>query len=265
MDVYKDRVEVLRRRLQDMESAVVAFSGGVDSSVLVVLAHDVLRGQMIAATAISPGLPRNDVELIVKFCAERKIPHRFVRTNEFEDQAFISNPEDRCYHCKRHLYDSLVSLCDEHGLRYVIEGTNASDLEGHRPGYLASSENPRVITPLVDAGLTKDDVRRLASELALPTANKPAAACLSSRVPAGTELEPGLLRRIDAAEDALRGVGVGQARLRHHGELARIEVDERDMGICLEHRLELIRRIRGLGWRFVTLDLAGYRTGGMNK
>lgn len=262
-DKVEQRVGNLTRRLRNLESAVVALSGGVDSSVLAVLAHEVLGPRMVAATALSPSTPRQDRLAAENLCRARGIPHRLVESQEFGDEAFLSNPEDRCYHCKRHLALALVALADALGLNAVVEGTNASDLKGHRPGHRAAEEHPRVVTPLVEAGMTKDDVRELARSLGLATADRPSSACLSSRIPTGTRLVPELLRRIDAAEECLREMGAGQVRLRHHGEIVRVEVDPQEMGIVVERREEVVRRLREFGWTFVTLDLIGYRTGGM--
>lgn len=252
----------MRRHLGNLGGAVVAFSGGVDSSVLVVLAHRLLGDKVLAATAVSPSLPNSDRSTVTQFCSEHGIPHRFVETGEFQDPAFLSNPIDRCYHCKHHLYDRLIQLADEVGFESVVEGTNASDLAEHRPGYMASCQRKRVDTPLIQAGMTKEDVRRLAKELGLTTADKPATACLASRVPLGVELTPELMHRIDAAEDVLRAMGMGQVRVRHHGDVARIEVNQADMKRCLDLRQEIAARLTQVGWRFITLDLLGYRTSG---
>ncbi len=253
------KVNALERRLQQMESAVVAFSGGVDSSVLLAMAERVLPGRLLAATASSASFPMADGEAVVRFCVERGIEHRFVQTHEFEDPSFTANPADRCYHCKRHLYAAFVAEADRRGYRYVIEGTNASDLLGHRPGNRASRENERIATPLIDAGLTKADVRVLARELGLPTADKPAAACLASRVPTGEPITEALLRRIDCAEDVVRSCGIRQVRVRHQGDTARIEVGRDELGICIERCAEIVAKVREEGWRYVTLDLEGYR------
>lgn len=260
-DTYVEKVRTLRRRLQDLESAVVAFSGGVDSSVLVALTHEGLGHRMIAATAVSASLPSGDRAAAERLCKERGIPQRCVDSKEFDDAAFLANPDDRCYHCKRHLYARLIALADELGFRAVVEGTNASDLTGHRPGHRASRENARVATPLIDVGMTKEEVRRLARELCLPTADKPASACLSSRVPTGVALTPALLGRIDAAEESLRACGASQVRVRHHGDVARIEVDPEDLPLILDRRSAITETLLGLGWNFVALDLVGYRTG----
>jgi pyridinium-3,5-biscarboxylic acid mononucleotide sulfurtransferase len=260
---YIDRVQKLRRHLEGLGGAVVAFSGGVDSALLVSLAHEILGSRMLAATAASASLPELDRELITNFCTENSIPHRFIETCEFSDPKFINNPEDRCYHCKSHLYDGMISLADELNLPTIIEGTNASDLSGHRPGHGASKERERVSTPLVHAGLTKDDVRKLARERSLPQADKPSAACLASRIPTGQALTPELMCRIDRAEQVLKSAGVGQVRVRHHGNIARVEVDPQDIALCFENREMIVAKLKKLGWQFITIDLVGYRTGGM--
>ncbi len=262
---YEDRVEILGRHLEGLSGAVVAFSGGVDSAVLVSLAHELLGNRMIAATAASPSFPSSDEKLVINFCKEKGIPHRFIKTCEFDDPKFNKNPKNRCYHCKSHLYDGMISLADELNFSVVIEGTNASDLSGHRPGHGASMERSRVATPLVDAALTKEDVRRLARERNLPQADKPAAACLASRIPTGEPLTPEMMRRIDSAEQALRELGVGQVRVRHHGDIARIELDLEDFKLCTHNREKIVEKFTELGWRFITIDLMGYRIGGMEK
>lgn len=262
MDTFEGKSALLRRRLRETESAVVAFSGGVDSSVLAAAAHEELAHRMIAVTAVSPSLPESDRVFAAQFCAKLGIPHRFVETDEFEDPDFRMNPENRCYYCKHSLYEKLVSVADEIAFKYVLEGTNASDLGGHRPGWRASRENPRVLTLLIETGFTKEDVRQLAREMNLPTADKPSAACLASRVPAGELLTGELMRRIDRAEDILREMGVGQVRVRHNGIIARIEVLPCDFGICIERRGEILEKFAKLGWKKTVMDLKGYQTGG---
>lgn len=259
------KIEQLTRRLRSLESAVVAFSGGVDSSVLLAVAREALGERMIAVTAVSPSLPECDRKVVEEFCARHGARHRYVETSEMSDPDYSSNPENRCYFCKMHLLSTLSGIADELGFKYVVEGTNESDLTGHRPGQRASSESERVVTPLIEVGFTKSDVRDAARLLGLATAEKPAAACLASRVPTGVRITSELLRRIDKAEDAIRAVGAKQVRVRHHGDLARIEIGRDDMGSCLERGEEIVERLKELGWKFVTIDLSGYRTGGMRE
>ncbi len=259
---YNNRVAQLRRRLGELPSAVVAFSGGVDSAVLAVLAHQELKENMCAATALSPSIPSRDRLIAVGFCRERGIPHFLIETNEFEDSNYTANPKERCFYCKRALYESFEKLAGEKGFKYIIEGTNASDLKGHRPGYRASLERRNVVTPLIDAALTKEDVRRLARELKLSVADKPSSACLSSRIPFGEKLTAGLLRKIDDAEELIRSCGLTQVRVRHHGDVARIEIAPSEFMQCLEHREKIEDGLKKLGYKFAALDIAGYRTGG---
>jgi uncharacterized protein len=242
--------------------ACLCFSGGVDSAVLAVIAHQELKDKMCAVTAVSPSLPSRDRLTAVSLCREMKIPHALIETDEFENAGYTSNPEDRCFHCKRALYTALERLAGEKGLKYIVEGTNASDLEGHRPGHLASAQRKDVATPLIDAAMTKGDVRRLARELSLSVADKPSSACLSSRVPQGERLSADLLKRIDEAEEFIRSCGMTQVRVRHHGDVARIEIAPAEFTLCLENRDRISAALKEQGYKFVTLDVTGYRTGG---
>lgn len=259
---YTNKVASIRRRLHELPSAVVAFSGGVDSAVLVTLAHEELKDKMCAATAVSPSLPSRDRLIAMSFCREKKIPHILVETNEFEDPQYILNPKDRCFYCKKALYRSLSKLADDKGFLFIVEGTNASDLSGHRPGYKASLAMKNVTTPLIDAGMTKDDVRRLARELHLAIADKPSSACLSSRIPEGIAINPQFLKRVDDAEEMIRACGMSQVRVRHHNDLARIEILPNEFVTFFEHREKIHKSLQKLGYKFVTLDAVGYRTGG---
>ncbi|MFH1873579.1 MAG: ATP-dependent sacrificial sulfur transferase LarE [Pseudomonadota bacterium] len=256
------KTEKLKRRLQELESAVVAFSGGVDSAVLVVIAAQVLKDKMCAATAVSPSLPTVDKQSALKLCQERNIKHFWFETNEFAKPEFTANSENRCYYCKKTLYECLWQKAEPLGYKFIIEGTNASDLKGHRPGALASRENPHVVTPLIDCEFTKEEVRELAGNLAIEVAQKPASACLSSRIPFGSQLTPDLMKKIDQAEEIVRKYGFTQIRVRDHGNLARLELKSAEFQLALACHQKLVVELQNLGYNFVTLDLKGYRTGG---
>jgi uncharacterized protein len=260
MNDLNKKERLLRRRFRELESAVVAFSGGVDSAVLTKVAHEELGESMIAVTAISPSVPQNDSEIASNFCTLHGIPHQTVVTEEFSDERYVKNPADRCYYCKSALYNSLIGTAEKMLFNVVAEGTNASDLSGHRPGNRASEERNNVVTPLIECGFTKKDVRALARNLGLgDIAEKPATACLSSRIPTGFHLDPEVLGRVDMAEEVLRSLGIFKVRVRHHGEIARIEVAEADMETALKNRDKICDSLKTLGYRYITLDLNGYR------
>jgi len=259
-----EKIESLVRRLRSLESAVVAFSGGVDSTLLLVCARTALGVHAVAVTAASPSYPDHELGAAREFCEGRGIEHLVVETDELADPRYAANPPDRCYYCKRALIRRFLEVADGRGLRYMIEGTNASDLGGHRPGHGAARECERVVMPLVEENFTKDDVRAALRELGVDAWEMPSAACLASRVPSGTPITEELLRRIGDAEKVVRAMGPTQVRVRHHGEIARIEVEAKDAGFVVERRAEIARALRGLGWKFVALDLDGYRTGSIS-
>lgn len=261
-DHTKEHLKKLAEYFDELGSAAIAFSGGVDSAVLLSIAHERLKSKAVAVTANSASVPSRDLKAARDFCAKRGIVHEIVETDEFKDHNYLSNPENRCYFCKLSIFDNIRKAADKRGLKFIIEGTNASELTGHRPGFQAKKDRKDIATPFADLGLTKDDVRALARELKLEVAEKPSTACLSSRIPTGVRIEPEVLRRIDIAENFLMDLGVKQVRVRHHDTLARIESDANGMNICVEHGKEICDKMRALGWKNVTLDLEGYRTGG---
>ena len=252
--------------LQRAGRLLVAFSGGVDSSYLAWAAHQALGEDSLAVTADSASYPRSHREMAARVVADFHIPHRFVSTLEMESEAYRQNAPDRCYHCKTELFDVLDELREELGFATVAYGVNTDDTGDFRPGHRAADEHG-VLSPFLDVGLAKEEIRALSRRAGLPTAELPASACLSSRLPYGTEVTPERLAQVDEGEERLRALGFSQVRLRHHGMLARVEVDPSELARALDP--EMARRItaaiKPLGFRWVSLDLDGYRTGSLNE
>lgn len=251
--------------LQGMEGVLVAFSGGVDSTLVTRAAADVLPGRCLAVTAVSPSLPRRERDEAARLAARIGAAHRFIETAELHDPRYAANPVNRCYFCKTELYDRLLPLAAAEGYPWVADGANTDDLREFRPGRQAARERG-VRSPLVEAGLGKGEIRAISRALGLPTWDKPAMACLASRVPTGFPITIEGLGRIEAAEGALRDLGFRQVRVRHHGTMARIEVGRGELPRFLGGGLaeEVAARLKDLGYREVTVDPEGYRPGGAN-
>jgi uncharacterized protein len=245
-------------------SALVCFSGGVDSTLLLRVAHDVLGERCVALTAVSITMAASERSAARDLAAGIGARLEVVESHELERPGFAQNPTDRCYHCKAELLEIARPRADALALREVLIGTNLDDLGDHRPGLAAANERG-ARHPLVDAGLTKADVRALSRELGLPTWDKPQLACLSSRFPYGTEITPERLRQVDGFEDALRALGFRQLRVRYHGDVARLEIDIADMPRALETREAIVKAGRTHGFTFVALDLAGFASGSLNQ
>ena len=253
----------LQATIEDLGAAVIAYSGGVDSAVLAAEAHAVLGDRALAVTAVSPSLARHERAAAADLARGFGWNHIEVRTAELHRPEYLRNAPDRCYWCKTELFEVLAPIALERGAAVCV-GTNADDLSDHRPGLRAAREQ-EVRAPLAEVALTKAEVRAVAGELGLPTADKPASPCLASRVAYGIEVTEERLDRIDRAEEVVRALGVAELRVRDHGDLARIEVPPEHIDRVIAARRDIERALRELGYVYVTVDLAGFRSGAMNE
>jgi uncharacterized protein len=255
----------LRDRLCELGRLAIAYSGGVDSTLLLKVAVDTLGPEnVLAITADSPVTTAAERERAAAMAQSMGAQHLIVPSSEFDEPDFVANPPDRCYVCKHIRFSQLRELAEARGFVHLADGTNVDDAGDYRPG-LRAAEELGVLSPLRDAGLGKADIRQISRALGLPTADLPSFACLASRVPYGTPLSEATLRRIEAGEQVLAGLGLRQYRLRDHGDVARIEVPPDQIPAVAERRSEVTAALKGLGYRYVALDLEGYRTGSMNE
>jgi len=258
------KLDVLRASLGAMDSALVAYSGGVDSSLVAFLAAKVLGAKALAVTSGSASLKRSDLSLAKRLAEEWGMRHRVIVTDELSKPDYRANPVNRCFHCKTSLYTALADIARQEGFAEILNGTNIDDLGDHRPGLIAA-EDFAVRSPLVEAGLDKAGVRALAAHLGLDNADKPQSACLSSRFPYGASINAERLAQVERAEERLARLGFVEFRVRHHEDVARLEIGAGELGRALELRDTLQAEIQACGYRFVALDLGAFRSGSLNE
>lgn len=256
----------LESRIGKLESALVAFSGGIDSTLVLAVASKVLGKKVLAITAESDSVPERELQTARHLAQILKVKHKIIRTEEMSSPNYLKNPTNRCYYCKSELYGKLSGVAAEHKLASILNGINLDDLGDHRPGIIAAKD-AGVISPLVESEFNKQDVRDLAREMGLPNWQKPALACLSSRIPYGEPITTKKLSMIEQAEEALLAEGFKQVRVRHHGDTARIELPKRNISDLFKNSLfeKINHRLQKIGFKYVTVDLKGYRSGSLNE
>jgi len=264
--ISMQKLDRLKDVLLRLERVLVAYSGGVDSTLLLKVSRDVLGNEVVAVTTSSRTYPDRELEEAKEIAKMLGVRHVIIETHELENDNFASNPPDRCYYCKNELFSRLWQIAREFRLNYVLDGSNSDDVNDYRPGARAAQEHG-VRSPLREVGLTKNEIRALSREMNLPTWDKPPAACLASRFPYGSRITPEKLSQVEKAENVIRAVGIKQVRVRHHGNTARIEVPPADfrklLNTCTSG--QIVQEMKRLGYDYVTLDLEGYRTGSMNE
>ncbi|ABY93491.1 MAG: ExsB family protein [Caldanaerobacter subterraneus] len=267
IEIIKEKLRKLQEYLLKLDNALIAFSGGVDSTFLAKVSYDVLGNRVLAVTATSPMHPKSELKEAVELAKKIGIPHLVVEFNDIlEIEEFRKNPLNRCYICKSNLFSRFKAIAEEKGFKYILEGTNADDVSDFRPGRRALKELG-ILSPLLECGIKKEEIRILSKELGLPTWGKPSYACLASRIPYGEEITYDKLSMVEKAEEDLRDLGFSGFRVRYHGDVARIELPKEQMETIFEEgiREEVVKRIKNAGFKYVTMDLEGYRTGSLNE
>ncbi|OIO33907.1 MAG: TIGR00268 family protein [Candidatus Omnitrophica bacterium CG1_02_40_15] len=261
------KIEKLAGILKKMGRVVVAFSGGVDSSFLLKIAKDTLQdGNVMAVTAVSETYTSSELKQAKRFAKNLGTRHKIIFTDELKNKNFTKNPIDRCYYCKKELFSKLAEIAKKQGFNYVLDASNTNDAKDYRPGSIAKKEL-KVRSPLTEADFSKDDIRKYSAKLKLETADMPSMACMASRFPYGEKINKEALRKIEAAEDFIKRQGVSQIRVRCHNNIARIEVEKEDIKRFVNKKFcdKITKRLKQLGFRYITLDLEGYRSGSLNE
>ena len=259
-----NKLDKLKDILKSLDSVVIAFSGGVDSTLLSKVAYEVLGDKSLAVTAKSETYTKSELEDAIELAKKIGIKHEVIETSELDIPEFSHNPVDRCYYCKKELLTKLKEFAKSNGFKNVVDGANVDDVGDYRPGMRAVAEL-NVRSPLKEAQLTKAEIRELSKHYGLPSWDKPSAACLASRFPYGTEITAERLDTVGDAEAFIKSFGIIQLRVRYHDQIARIEVSEKDMENLLKNRDQIVKKLKEFGFSYVTMDLQGYRTGSMNE
>jgi uncharacterized protein len=260
----QEKLKQLQQFLLNLNSCAIAYSGGVDSTFLIKVAYDTLGKNALAVTATSSTYPQRELADAKQFAEEIGIPHMIIESEELDISEFSGNSLDRCYYCKKELFQKIQQIAKDHRLNAVLDGSNADDTFDYRPGARARNELG-VRSPLKEVGFTKQEIRDLSASLHLKSSEKPAFACLASRFPYGVKITKERLKQIEAAEEYLFSLGIRQCRVRFHDPIARIEVLPEDISTILTHAQKIIKRFKTLGFTYITLDLQGYRTGSLNE
>lgn len=260
----KEKLEHLKEIIKEKDSLIIAFSGGIDSSLVAKVAFDVLDEKALAVTLTSDTFSKRELENAKKIAKEIGVHHMIIKSSELGNKAFVRNPENRCYYCKKEEAIVLKKIANENRIKYIADGVNLSDFDEHRPGIKALDEED-IIHPLVEAGVKKSDIKVMAKSLGLSNYNMPSTTCLASRIPYDEEITSEKLKRIEEAESFILSSGLRQVRVRCHKDVARIEVEKEEIKKVISFRKEIVRRLKEVGFRYITLDLEGYRSGSMDE
>ncbi len=264
--MFLDKMQLIEESLASKSSVLVAFSGGVDSSVLAALAWGALGKNALAVTISMHSLPAGELQMAKDVASEMGIKHRIVDFDEFIVPGFVENSPNRCYHCKRSILETLFRIANEEGYEVVAEGTNVTEMQGRRPGMQAVAEMAdRVMSPFLQFSVTREEIRQMAEHMGLSVARKPSSPCLASRIPYGKKITSEIIARVRSAEEYISAMGVTQLRVRDHGDVARVEVEPSDLPVVLQRKDDIVKEFKRLGYLYVTLDLEGFRSGSLDE